>query len=169
MILFFFFQAEDGIRDLTVTGVQTCALPISLIEDFRPDASGVSPLARHKEWYFVKCPRCGAQGRRETDVSDTFLDSAWYFLRYPSTEFDDRPWDPARTRTWLPVSSYIGGNEHAVLHLLYSRFITMVLHELGKVDFAEPFPKLRAHGLIIQDGPKTSKSRGTEVIPAPLI
>src|SRR5207302_884834 len=92
-------------------------LPVELpfIQDFRPDASGVSPLARHKEWYFVKCPRCGAQGRRETDVSDTFLDSAWYFLRYPSTEFDDRPWDPARTKTWLPVSSYIGGNEHAVL------------------------------------------------------
>jgi len=142
-------------------------LPVELpfIQDFRPDASGVSPLARHKEWYFVKCPRCGAQGRRETDVSDTFLDSAWYFLRYPSTEFDDRPWDPARTRTWLPVSSYIGGNEHAVLHLLYSRFITMVLQELGKVDFAEPFPKLRAHGLIIKDGAKMSKSRGNVVIP----
>src|SRR6266550_3953823 len=114
-------------------------LPVELpfIQDFRPDASGVSPLARHEEWYFVKCPRCGAQGRRETDVSDTFLDSAWYFLRYPSTEFDDRPWDPARTKTWLPVSSYIGGNEHAVLHLLYSRFVTMVLHELGKVYFDE--------------------------------
>src|SRR5437764_418194 len=142
-------------------------LPVELpfIQDFRPDASGVSPLARHEEWYFVKCPRCGAQGRRETDVSDTFLDSAWYFLRYPSTEFDDRPWDPGRTRTWLPVSSYIGGNEHAVLHLLYSRFITMVLHELGKLDFAEPFPKLRAHGLIIKDGAKMSKSRGNVVIP----
>src|SRR5438045_2725617 len=104
-------------------------------------------------------------GRRETDVSDTFLDSAWYFLRYPSTEFDDRPWDPARTRTWLPVSSYIGGNEHAVLHLLYSRFVTMVLHELDKVHFDEPFPKLRAHGLIIKDGAKMSKSRGNVVIP----
>ena len=113
----------------------------------------------------MKCPQCGAQGRRETDVSDTFLDSAWYFLRYPSTEFDDRPWDPARTRAWLPVSSYIGGNEHAVLHLLYSRFITMVLHELGKLHFDEPFPKLRAHGLIIKDGAKMSKSRGNVVIP----
>jgi len=142
-------------------------LPVELpfIQDFRPDASGVSPLARHKEWYFAKCPQCGTQGRRETDVSDTFLDSAWYFLRYPSTEFDDRPWDPARTKTWLPVSSYIGGNEHAVLHLLYSRFITMVLHELGKVQFDEPFPKLRAHGLIIKDGAKMSKSRGNVVIP----
>jgi len=138
---------------------------LPLIQDFRPDASGVSPLARHKEWYFAKCPQCGAMGRRETDVSDTFLDSAWYFLRYPSTEFDDRPWDPQRTTTWLPVTTYIGGNEHAVLHLLYSRFITMVLKELGKVHFAEPFPKLRAHGLIIKDGAKMSKSRGNVVIP----
>ena len=148
-------------------GVPEKDLPVELpfIEDFRPDASGVSPLARHKEWFFVKCPQCGAQGRRETDVSDTFLDSAWYFLRYPSTEFDDRPWDRQRTETWLPVTSYIGGNEHAVLHLLYSRFITMVLQELGHVAFEEPFPKFRAHGLIIKDGAKMSKSRGNVVIP----
>ena len=148
-------------------GVPEKDLPVELpfIEDFRPDASGVSPLARHKEWYFVKCPQCGAQGRRETDVSDTFLDSAWYYLRYPSTEFDDRPWDPRRTTTWLPVTSYIGGNEHAVLHLLYSRFITMVLQELGHVPFEEPFPRFRAHGLIIKDGAKMSKSRGNVVIP----
>ncbi|HVH08588.1 MAG TPA: leucine--tRNA ligase [Gemmatimonadales bacterium] len=148
-------------------GVPEQDLPVTLpiIEDFRPDASGVSPLARHKEWYFTKCPRCGAQGRRETDVFDTFLDSAWYFLRYPSTEFDDRPWDPARTKTWLPVTTYIGGNEHAVLHLLYSRFITMVLRDLGKVAFEEPFPKLRAHGLLIKDGAKMSKSRGNVVVP----
>jgi leucyl-tRNA synthetase len=148
-------------------GVPERDLPVLLpfIEDFRPDASGVSPLARHKEWYYAKCPQCGAQGRRETDVSDTFLDSAWYYLRYPSTEFDDRPWDPKRTTTWLPVTSYIGGNEHAVLHLLYSRFVSMVLRELGHVHFEEPFPKLRAHGLIIKDGAKMSKSRGNVVIP----
>ncbi len=148
-------------------GVPEQDLPVLLpfIEDFRPDASGVSPLARHKEWYYVSCPRCGGAGRRETDVSDTFLDSAWYYLRYPSTEFDDRPWDRQRTETWLPVTSYIGGNEHAVLHLLYARFITMVLHELGHVSFEEPFPKLRAHGLIIKDGAKMSKSRGNVVIP----
>ena len=148
-------------------GVPERDLPVLLpfIEDFRPDASGVSPLARHKEWYYAKCPQCGAQGRRETDVSDTFLDSAWYYLRYPSTEFDDRPWDPKRTTAWLPVTSYIGGNEHAVLHLLYSRFVSMVLRELGHVHFEEPFPKLRAHGLIIKDGAKMSKSRGNVVIP----
>ncbi len=142
-------------------------LPVELpfIEDFRPDDSGVSPLARHTEWYNVPCPSCGKAGRRETDVSDTFLDSSWYFLRYPSTEFSDRPFDPGRTRTWLPVTTYIGGNEHAVLHLLYSRFITMVLKDLGHVDFEEPFPKLRAHGLIIKDGAKMSKARGNVVVP----
>ena len=148
-------------------GVPERDLPVELpvIDDFRPDDSGVSPLARHKEWYHVPCPRCGGPGRRETDVSDTFLDSAWYFLRYPSTEFPDRPFDPARTKTWLPVTSYIGGNEHAVLHLLYSRFITMVLRQLGHVPFDEPFPKFRAHGLIVKDGAKMSKSRGNVVVP----
>jgi leucyl-tRNA synthetase len=142
-------------------------LPVLLpfIEDFKPDDSGISPLARHAEWYHVPCPRCGAAARRETDVSDTFLDSSWYFLRYPSTEHADRPFDPARTKTWLPVTTYIGGNEHAVLHLLYSRFITMVLHEQGHVAFDEPFPKLRAHGLIVKDGAKMSKSRGNVVVP----
>ena len=142
-------------------------LPVELplIEDFRPDDTGVSPLARHEEWYFVKCPQCGGQARRETDVSDTFLDSAWYHLRYPSTEFHDRPFDPARTKTWLPVSSYIGGNEHAVLHLLYARFICMVLFDLGHLHFDTPYPKFRAHGLIVKDGAKMSKSRGNVVVP----
>jgi len=142
-------------------------LPVELplIDDFRPDDTGVSPLARHEEWYFVKCPQCGGKGRRETDVSDTFLDSAWYHLRYPSTEFNDRPFDPARTKQWLPVTSYIGGNEHAVLHLLYSRFICMVLYDLGLVDFDTPYPKFRAHGLIVKDGAKMSKSRGNVVVP----
>jgi leucyl-tRNA synthetase len=142
-------------------------LPVILprIEDFRPDDSGVSPLARHEEWYFVPCPACGKRGRRETDVSDTFLDSAWYYLRYTSTEFADRPFDPARTRKWNPVTTYIGGNEHAVLHLLYSRFLAMVLHELGHVHFDEPFTRFRAHGLIVKDGAKMSKSRGNVVIP----
>ncbi len=142
-------------------------LPVILPElaNFQPDDSGVSPLARNESWYYAPCPTCGKRGRRETDVSDTFLDSAWYFLRYPSTEFDDRPFDPMRTRTWLPVTTYIGGNEHAVLHLLYSRFITMVLHDLGHVEFEEPFRKFRAHGLIVKDGAKMSKSRGNVVVP----
>ena len=142
-------------------------LPVTLpdIEDFRPDDSGVSPLARHEAWYIVPCPRCGGKGRRETDVSDTFLDSGWYFLRYPSADRDDVPFDPELTRKWLPVNSYIGGNEHAVLHLLYSRFITMVLRDAGHVEFEEPYVKFRAHGMIIREGAKMSKSRGNVVNP----
>jgi leucyl-tRNA synthetase len=142
-------------------------LPVVLpyIEDFKPDDSGVSPLARHNEWYIVSCPTCGREGRRETDVSDTFLDSAWYFLRYPSVGKDDVPFDAAITKKWLPVDSYIGGNEHAVLHLLYSRFVTMVLNDMGHLDFEEPFPRFRAHGLIIREGAKMSKSRGNVVNP----
>ncbi len=146
-------------------------LPVVLprVEDFKPDDSGVSPLARVEEWYRTTCPECGGVGRRETDVSDTFLDSGWYFLRYPSTDFDDRPFDQVITRRWLPVDTYIGGNEHAVLHLLYSRFLTMVLHDLGFIDFEEPFTRFRAHGLIIAEGAKMSKSKGNVIVPDPII
>ncbi|MFL5576626.1 MAG: leucine--tRNA ligase [Gemmatimonadaceae bacterium] len=153
--------------DCGTVGVPERDLPVllPLIRDFKPDDSGVSPLARHEEWYRVPCPRCGKTARRETDVSDTFLDSAWYFLRYPSANRDDVPFDPALTREWLPVDSYIGGNEHAVLHLLYSRFITMVLHDAGKIDFEEPFTRFRAHGLIIREGAKMSKSKGNVINP----
>ena len=142
-------------------------LPVLLpeIADFKPDESGVSPLARHEEWYRVPCPKCGKLAKRETDVSDTFLDSAWYFLRYPSTGFDDRPFDTDITAKWLPVNSYIGGNEHAVLHLMYARYITMVLHDAGIVGFQEPFSRFRAHGMIVRDGAKMSKSRGNVVVP----
>jgi leucyl-tRNA synthetase len=142
-------------------------LPVLLptVQDTRPDDSGVSPLARHESWYRAPCPKCGAMGRRETDVSDTFLDSAWYFLRYPSSNRDDVAFDPALTAKWLPVNSYIGGNEHAVLHLLYSRFITMALHDLGLVPFEEPYARFRAHGTIVKDGAKMSKSRGNVVVP----
>jgi leucyl-tRNA synthetase len=142
-------------------------LPVTLpdIEDFRPDDSGVSPLARHEDWYVVPCPKCGGKGRRETDVSDTFLDSAWYFLRYPSADRDDVPFDAELTRKWLPVNSYIGGNEHAVLHLMYSRFITMVLHDMGILHFEEPFTRFRAHGHITRNGAKMSKTKGNIVNP----
>ena len=146
-------------------------LPVVLphVEDFRPDAAGVSPLSRVREWYEVACPSCGGDATRETDVSDTFLDSAWYFLRYPSTDFPDRPFDPEITRRWLPVDCYIGGNEHAVLHLLYSRFIVMALHDMGWLHFEEPYDQFRAHGLIIREGAKMSKSKGNVIIPDPII
>jgi len=146
-------------------------LPVVLprVENFKPDDSGVSPLARVESWYRTECPECGKPARRETDVSDTFLDSGWYFLRYPSTDFADRPFDPAITKKWLPVDSYIGGHEHAVLHLLYSRFVTMALHDLGHLDFEEPYDVFRAHGLIIAEGAKMSKSKGNVVVPDPVI
>jgi leucyl-tRNA synthetase len=147
--------------------VPAADLPVLLpfIADFKPDDSGVSPLARHEEWYRVPCPKCGGPGRRETDVSDTFLDSAWYFLRYPSANRDDVAFDAVVTRRWLPVDSYIGGNEHAVLHLLYARFVTMALHDAGLLDFEEPFTRFRAHGHIVRDGAKMSKTKGNIVNP----
>ncbi len=142
-------------------------LPVELpfLEDFKPDESGVSPLARVEDWINVECPECHGMATRETDVSDTFLDSAWYFLRYPSTDCADKAFDDDLNTRWLPVSSYIGGNEHAVLHLMYSRFVTMVLKDLGLIDFEEPFLRFRAHGTIIKDGAKMSKSRGNVVVP----
>ena len=142
-------------------------LPVVLphVENYKPDESGTSPLARVEEWYRVSCPQCGGGARRETDVSDTFLDSAWYFLRYPSTDHDDVAFDKTLTAKWLPVNMYIGGEEHAVLHLLYSRFVTMVLHDLGMLEFEEPYTRFRKHGLLIKEGSKMSKSRGNVVIP----
>ena len=142
-------------------------LPVVLphVEDFKPDDSGVSPLARVESWYRVTCPTCLGAARRETDVSDTFLDSAWYFLRYPSVDRDDVPFDHTLTDKWLPVDSYIGGNEHAVLHMLYSRFITMVLHDAKLLPVEEPFARFRAHGTIVREGAKMSKSRGNVVNP----
>jgi leucyl-tRNA synthetase len=142
-------------------------LPVRLpeIDDWRPRGTGSSPLAEVEAFVHTTCPACGGPARRETDVSDNFLDSAWYFLRYPSTACDDRPFDPRLTARWLPVDMYIGGAEHAVLHLLYSRFLTMALHDLGHLPFEEPFRRFRAHGLLAKDGAKMSKNRGNVVNP----
>lgn len=143
-------------------------LPVELpyTKDWRPKGTGVSPLAQLKDWVKVKCPKCGGPAKRETDVSDTFLDSSWYFLRYPSLRLSaGKAWDSKITKKWLPVDMYIGGAEHSVLHLLYSRFVTMVFKDLGYLDFDEPFTKFRAHGLIIKDGAKMSKSKGNVVNP----
>jgi leucyl-tRNA synthetase len=142
-------------------------LPVLLpdVEDWQPTGTGSSPLAAIPSFVATTCPSCNGPARRETDVSDNFLDSAWYFLRYPSTEFDDRPFDAELTRKWLPVDMYIGGREHSVLHLMYTRFITMALHDLGFLPFDEPFKRFRAHGTITKDGAKISKSRGNVVNP----
>jgi len=142
-------------------------LPVELpfIKDFRPKGKGESPLAMEKSFYETECPNCGGKARRETDVSDTFLDSAWYYLRYPSAKNDKNPWNPAMTKKWLPVNMYIGGAEHSVLHLLYSRFLTMVFYDLKLLNFDEPFSKFRAHGLLIKEGAKMSKSKGNIINP----
>lgn len=142
-------------------------LPVLLpdIKNWKPTGTGESPLAQDKDWVRVACPKCGGIARRETDVSDNFLDNAWYFFRYTSTEFPDRVFDKARVKKWLPVHMYIGGAEHSVLHLLYARFLTMVLSDWGLISFDEPFKRFYAHGLLIKDGAKMSKSRGNVVIP----
>jgi leucyl-tRNA synthetase len=142
-------------------------LPVKLppIQDFKPDGSGQSPLARDADFIRTACPRCNAPARRECDVSDNFLDSAWYFLRYPSAQDPTQALDPERTARWLPVDLYIGGNEHAVLHLMYTRFITMALKDLGLIDFEEPFKTFRANGMIRRNGAKMSKSKGNVVNP----
>ncbi|MDO8664174.1 MAG: class I tRNA ligase family protein [Candidatus Liptonbacteria bacterium] len=161
-------------------------LPVKLpfVKEFQPKGTGKSPLAMVKSFYETKCPKCGGKARRETDVSDTFLDSSWYFLRYPSIKIPNSkiqitnkfqnpnyktkveiPWNQEITKRWLPVNMYIGGAEHSVLHLLYSRFITMFFKDCGLVDFEEPFTKFRAHGLLIKEGTKMSKSKGNVVNP----
>ena len=111
------------------------------------------------------CPQCGRDAKRDVDVSDTFVDSAWYFLRYPSTEFANRAWDPTRTARVLPVDFYAGGSEHVQRHHLYARFLTMAMHDLGLVPFEEPIPRVRLGGLIELAGAKMSKSRGNVVSP----
>ncbi|OGY25359.1 MAG: hypothetical protein A2Z11_00670 [Candidatus Woykebacteria bacterium RBG_16_43_9] len=147
-------------------------LPVSLpyLKDYQPKGKGISPLATLPDFLSVNCPECGKTARRETDVSDTFLDSSWYYLRYPSVGIQngkesELPWNTEITKKWLPVDMYIGGNEHAVMHLLYTRFVTMALKDMNLIDFEEPFEKFRAHGLIIHGGAKMSKSRGNVVNP----
>jgi leucyl-tRNA synthetase len=142
-------------------------LPVLLpvLDDWMPRATGSSPLADLPSFYETTCPRCGQPARRETDVADNFLDSAWYYLRFPSADVHDRPFDAERTEQWLPVHMYVGGAEHSVLHLLYSRFICMALYDLGLVQFEEPFTRFRAHGLLTMSGAKMSKSRGNVVNP----
>lgn len=148
-------------------------LPIKLpeLDDYQPKGQGQSPLSNHPEFYTVTCPHCGSQARRETDVSDTFLDSSWYFLAYPNLDSQEyktittSPFNKQITKHWLPVDLYFGGAEHSVLHLMYARFVTQVLYDLKYLTFEEPFPHFFAHGLMIKDGAKMSKSRGNVVNP----
>jgi leucyl-tRNA synthetase len=140
-------------------------LPVEL-----PDAKGLdlkpkgsSPLGAASDWVNVKCPKCNAPAKRDADTMDTFMDSSWYFLRYTSVNNHDVAFDQKAVETWLPVDQYVGGVTHAILHLLYSRFFTKVLHDLGMLSFTEPFTRLLNQGMVLMDGSAMSKSRGNLV------
>ena len=144
-------------------------LPVELPLDVDVTVVGRSPLIDDERFWRVECPVCGAQARRETDTMDTFVESSWYFLKYTCPDFNDGPLDRKRVDYWMPVDQYIGGVEHAVLHLLYSRFFNRVLNEMGLVSVREPFKNLLTQGMVIKDGAKMSKSKGNVVDPDYLI
>ncbi|HUJ68816.1 MAG TPA: leucine--tRNA ligase [Syntrophorhabdales bacterium] len=144
-------------------------LPVVLPLDAKVEMVGRSPLADNPAFYNVKCPSCGKPARRETDTMDTFVESSWYFLKFASPHTDSGPLDRSKVDYWVPVDQYIGGVEHAVLHLLYSRFFNRVLNELGFVGSREPFENLLTQGMVIKDGSKMSKSKGNVVDPDYLV
>ena len=144
-------------------------LPVILPEDVTFQAGGQSPLAVHEEFLSAVCPQCGGQARRETDTMDTFIDSSWYYFRYTDPHNAELPFTKAKGDAWVPVDQYIGGIEHAILHLLYSRFITKVLYDAGYTAAVEPFTRLLAQGMVNKDGAKMSKSKGNVVSPDEII
>jgi len=152
-----------------IVAVPAADLPVELpdIADYAP--KGRSPLAAAEDWVNVACPSCGRPAKRETDTMDTFVDSSWYFLRYCDANNDEAAWDPAVVAKWAPVDQYIGGVEHAILHLMYARFFVKALSDLGHLDHQEPFARLFTQGMITRDGAKMSKSRGNVVSPQQIV
>lgn len=143
-----------------IVSVPDAELPVQLPEDVEFSGRGASPLAKLESWINVPCPSCGEPARRETDTMDTFICSSWYFLRYPDARNDQQVFDPVKTNDWLPVDQYVGGIEHAILHLLYSRFFTKVLRDRGILNFDEPFKRLLTQGMVqaaAYKNPKTGK------------
>ena len=144
-------------------------LPVVLPEDVEITLEGGSPLARLEDWVNTQCPKCGGPARRETDTMDTFVDSSWYFYRYTSAQNTSAPFDPAAVAYWFPIDQYIGGVEHAILHLIYSRFWTKVMRDLGMVKNSEPVERLFTQGMVIKGGAKMSKNLGNVVSPDDMI
>ena len=144
-------------------------LPVLLPDDADFTLGGESPLSRHPTWKHVPCPNCGGEAERDTDTMDTFVDSSWYYYRYCSPDAEDVPFRREDADRWMPVGQYTGGVEHAILHLLYSRFFTKVLYDLDMVGFVEPFPKLMNQGQVIYAGGSMSKSKGNIIEPMPLV
>jgi leucyl-tRNA synthetase len=156
--------------DCGLVPVPESDLPVKLpdIEDYQP--RGRSPLAAAEDWVNTRCPRCDAPARRETDTMDTFVDSSWYYMRYCDARNDTAPWDQRVLASWMPVDTYIGGVEHAILHLLYSRFFVKALADMGLVDVQEPFRTLFTQGMILgSDGNKMSSSKGNVVAPSQIV
>ncbi|MBU1007432.1 MAG: leucine--tRNA ligase, partial [Candidatus Omnitrophica bacterium] len=152
-----------------INPVKESDLPVLLPEKVEFKPHGESPLKDAVKFVDTKCPVCGKKARREIDTMDTFVDSSWYFLRYLSPKDNNRPFDRKIVDKWLPVDQYIGGVEHAILHLMYSRFIVKVLYDMGHIGFKEPFARLFTQGMIVKDGAKMSKSKGNVVSPDALI
>jgi leucyl-tRNA synthetase len=144
-------------------------LPVVLPENVEITLEGGSPLARLEDWVNTKCPKCGGAARRETDTMDTFVDSSWYFYRYTSAQNTSAPFDPAAVAYWFPIDQYIGGVEHAILHLIYSRFWTKVMCDMGMVKNSEPVERLFTQGMVIKGGAKMSKNLGNVVSPDDMI
>jgi leucyl-tRNA synthetase len=142
-------------------------VPLPEIADYAP--KGRSPLASAEDWVNVECPLCGGPARRETDTMDTFVDSSWYFLRYTDPDNDTAPFDSAVANRWMPVDQYIGGVEHAILHLMYARFFVKALADMEQLDVQEPFKALFTQGMITRDGAKMSKSKGNMISPVPYV
>ncbi len=152
-----------------IVPVPDADLPVRLPEDAHAREDGRSPLPLLESFVNTVCPKCGGKARRETDTMDTFMESSWYFMRYTSARNEDAPFDPAALAYWMPVDQYIGGIEHAILHLLYSRFYVKALRDLGYTTLAEPFQNLLTQGMVLKDGAKMSKSKGNVVDPNAMI
>ncbi|HEX3173140.1 MAG TPA: leucine--tRNA ligase [Solirubrobacterales bacterium] len=155
---------EEGAPAIVPVPEEQLPIELPAVEDYAPQ--GRSPLAAAEEWVATECPRCDGPARRETDTMDTFVDSSWYFIRYLDPRNAKAAWDPAAADHWLPVDQYIGGVEHAILHLMYARFFTKALADLGHLSVQEPFANLFTQGMITRDGAKMSKSKGNTVSPA---